>query len=339
MRATIRTIAEAAGVSHVTVSHVLRGVERRASPQTRAKVLDAARRLNYIPVKPPTAQNHHVETRVVTFVPEHHADEYFELDLFTFQGVVEGARKHGFDVFTMVRPERPNGGKRDSSRFLNRSSDGFIFNVVLQEQWPAVLERLAQNRVPSVVCFHRDVPKGVAWVDMDNADAMRQAVGHLASRGHRRIAFVAGPDDNFHARQRESAWLRAMDEHGMEVPAQFIVRSDERGFLRDPEAIASVAHRGATAAVCFNDLAALAVWDAALAQGLSVPGDLSLIGVDNRLEAPVRGLSTIAHSFCEVGRLAMDAWVELRNGADAASCCRLAPVTLIERDSVRDLNL
>lgn len=337
MRATIRTIAEEVGVSHVTVSHVLRGVENRASPNTRAKVLEAARKLDYIPVRPPTAQNYHVETRVVTFVPEHHADDYFELDLFTFQGVVEGARKHGYDVFTMVRQEQHSGGKRDSSRFLNRSSDGFIFNVVLQHQWPGVLQKVAQNRVPSVVCYHRDVPDGVAWVDMDNADAMRQAVEHLVNRGHRRIAFVAGPPDNFHAKQRLDAWLDAMQQGGLDVPGEFIVRSDERGFLRDPEAIASVARLGATAAVCFNDLAALAVWDATLAQGLNVPGDLSLIGVDNRSEATTRGLSTIAHSFCEVGRLAMDAWVELKNGADAASCSHIAPVTLIERDSVRDL--
>ena len=110
MRATIRTIAEEAGVSHVTVSHVLRGVGSRASEETRGRVLEAARRLNYIPVKPPTAQNHHIATQVVTFVPEHHDDAYYELDLFTFQGLVDGAREHGYDVLMMVRHEAGGTG-------------------------------------------------------------------------------------------------------------------------------------------------------------------------------------------------------------------------------------
>jgi DNA-binding LacI/PurR family transcriptional regulator len=339
MRATTRTIAEEVGVSHVTVSHVLRGVDSRVSEQTRTRVLEAARTLNYIPVKPPTAQNHHIETGVVTFVPEHHDDNYFELDLFTFQGVVEGARRHGYDVLTMVRHEREKKGKREESRFLDRSSDGFIFNVILQEQWPRVLERLAQNRVPSVVCFHRDVPEGVAWVDMDNARAMRLAVEHLVANGHKRIAFVAGPTDNFHALQRHNAWLEAMREHELEVPDNFVVQGIQsvHGCIPDVPAVASVAWLGATAAVCFNDLTALAVWDAAQAQGVRVPDDLSLVGVDNRAEGAARGLSSIAHSFADVGRLAMDAWVELKNGADAACCFKLAPVEMVERGSVRDL--
>jgi len=340
MRSTIRTIAKEAGVSHVTVSHVLRGLDSRTSEETRTRVLETAQRLNYIPVKPPTTQNHHVETRIVTFVPEHHDDRYYELDLFTFQGVVEGARKHGYDVLTMVRHGIEKKGVAHEAHFLDRRSDGFIFNVILHNQWPSVLEAISTNGVPSVVCYHRDVPAGVAWVDIDHARAMHESVAHLVERGHRRIAFVTGPPDNFHAQQRQQRWEEAMHAQGLEIPTRFIVQGTHSvcGCIPETDAVETVANIGATAAVCFSDLMALAVWDATQAQGKSVPGDLSLIGVDNSAQAAARGLTSVTHSFIDVGRLAMEAWIELHQGAEAALCCKTSSTSLIHRESVRTLH-
>ena len=334
MRATIRGIAQEAGVSNVTVSNVLRGLESRASTETRERVLAAARKLNYIPVKPPTTQNFHVETRVVTMVPEYHDIRYPDLDLFTYQGIVERARQHNYNVLTMLCHE--DGGQLAGGelRFLDRSSDGFIFTVSLQEQWLRVLDILAQNRVPSVVCYRRDVPDGVAWVDVDNQSAMAQAVEHLVEAGHERIAFLAGPPDNFDAGQRRQAWSCAMQKRGLDDGERFIVQAAGKDYVQDAAAIAGVKEMGVTAAVCFNDTLALALWDALEAQGLCVPDDFSIIGMDDRIEARERGLSSLAFSFADVGRLAMNAWVEMKNGGLASNSCRVAPVTLRVRDSV-----
>lgn len=337
MRATIRQIAQESGVSHVTVSHVLRGVKSRTSEETRERVLETAQRLNYIPVKPPTSQNHHIETRVVTLIPEH-PDVRHELDLFTYQGIVEGARHHGYSVMTMLCHEEDQAKGYEPLRFLDRSSDGFIFTVSLQEQWNRILRIVAQHQMPSVVCYNRNVPDGVAWVDVDNGAAMYKAVEHLVARGHTRIAFVAGPSDNFNAGERHYGWIKAMREHGLEASESLVVQGGADEYAQDNKALASVVSLGVTAAVCFNDVLALALWDAVEEQGLSVPHDLSLIGMDNRTQAEARGLSSIAHSFADVGRLAMDAWVELKSGADAADCSKLAPVQLVSRDSVRTLN-
>ncbi len=336
MRATIRQIALEAGVSNVTVSNVLRGLESRASPAVRARVLEAAQKLNYIPIKPPTTQNYQAQTRVVTLVPEHHDARHFDLDLFTYQGVIEGARRYGYSVLTMVREENQRG-TCESLRFLDRSSDGFIFTVSLQEQWGRVLDAVAHNRVPSVVCYNRQVPDGVAWVDVDNAGAMRQAVEYLAARGHSQIAFVAGPPDNFDARERRREWQAAMEELNLEAGDGRVVQGARAGFVQDDAALRGVAQMGVTAAVCFNDTLALALWEALEAAGKCVPEDLSILGMDDRPEAQRRGLSTLSHSFIDVGRLAVDAWMELKNGAAAADCCKTAPVALIERDSVATL--
>lgn len=335
MRASIRTIAAEAGVSRATVSNVLRGVDSRTSAETRERVLEAVQRLNYVPVKPPTAQNRHVETGLVTLVPEHRDLENFDLDLFTYHGIIIGARKYDYNVLTMVRRDFGKNGVRQELHFLDRSTDGFIFTASMHDQWLQVLDILAKYEVPSVVCYSRNVPDGVAWVDVDNDHAVRQAVEHLVKRGHSRIAFLAGPPDNFNATLRRRAWVRCMQEHGLDASEKFIVQAAGMGYQRDPEAFASVANLGVTAVVCFNDTLALELWDVLESQGISVPDDISLIGIDNRPEAAERSLSSIAFSFAEVGRLAMDAWVELKNGENAANCCKLAPVKLVARNSVR----
>lgn len=337
MRATIRQVADKAGVSRATVSNVLRGVESRASEETRNRVLEAAQHLQYLPVRPPTAQNRHIETRIVTLVPEHPDITHHELDLYTYEGIVEGARKHGYDVLTMVRSDDEWGLGREEIRYLDRRSDGFIFAVSLSGPWESAVATLAENRVPSVVCYSRAVPDGIAWVDVDNSGAMRQAVEHLVQNGHTRIAYLSGPPNNFDANQRRHDWIVAMQDQGLPVDEQLIVQGSKPGYVKDTAAIASVSGLGVTAVVCFNDTLALALWSAMEEQGLRVPHDISIIGVDNRPEAAERGLSSVAHSFADVGRLAMDAWIELKNGGDAATCCKVAPVSLVSRDSVRNL--
>jgi DNA-binding LacI/PurR family transcriptional regulator len=337
MRASIRTIAAEAGVSRATVSNVLRGNDSRTSAETRERVLETVQRLNYVPVKPPTAQNRHVETRTVTLVPEHRDMDNFDLDLYTYHGIVIGARKYGYNILTMVQREFGKNGVREELQFLDRSSDGFIFTASMHDQWLHVLDILAEYQVPSVVCYSRNVPDGVAWVDVDNANAVQQAVAHLVERGHSQIAFLAGPPDNFNANLRRKAWIKCMEEHGLDAGEKFIVQAAGVGYQRDPKAFASVAKLGATAVVCFNDTLALELWDVLKSQGLSVPNDISLIGIDNRPEAAEQGLTSIAFSFAEVGRLAMDAWMELKDGGNAAKCCKLASVELVKRQSVLTL--
>ena len=337
MRATLTRVAEHAGVSKVTVSNVLRGVENRASAETRDRVLEAARTLNYLPVNPPSVQNRPMETRIVTLVPEYRDATHLDLDLFTYEGIVEGARQHGYDILTMVRNEREQSLRLEKLRYLDRRSDGFIF-VSAIGQWVRAFDIVSQYKVPSVVCYRRDTPPGVAWVDVDNDDIMRQAIEHLVQNGHRRIAYLAGPPNNFDEKQRLRAWKTMMQQQNLEVRDEWVVQGARENYVRNQQAIASISSLTVSAVICFNDTLALELWSEIEAQGLRVPHDLSLIGIDNRPEANARGLTSVAHSFTQVGRLAMDAWIELKNGGDSAACCKVAPVHLMKRHSVRTLN-
>ncbi|RYX83631.1 LacI family transcriptional regulator [bacterium] len=338
MRATIRSIAEEAGVSNVTVSNVLRGLAGQASEETRVRVLEVAKRQNYIPVRPPTSQNSRVETGVVTVVPERQEVGFSDLDLATFQGIVEGARKHGFNLFTLVNQNAGKDGARQKFHFLDRSTDGFIFIASMQDQWVRVLDMLAEHKVPSVVCYRRNVPEGVAWASVDNEGIMREAVAHLVKRGHSRIAFIAGPPNNFDAIERLSGWKKAMLANGLDAGEHRIVAAMDDGHVPRQAAIDSVSSLDVTAAVCFDDSTAFMVWSSLEKQEIRVPDDISLVGVNNHFLAKVNGLTSVSFTFADVGRLAVEAWVELYNGGDAATCCKIAPLHLVSRNTVRDLN-
>lgn len=322
----------------MTVSNVLRGQDSRMAAETRERVLEAAQRLNYLPVSPPTSQNRRVETHIVTLVPEHPIEQH-PIDLYTYEGVCEGASKHGYDVLTMRREGNDPVLQSDEIRFVDRRSDGFIFIASREGKWRRALDIVSRHGIPSVVCFRREAPEGVAWVDVDNESVMEQMVDHFVKCGHKRIAYLSGPADNFDEKQRQRAWVQEMWKHELELHRDFVVpgTAGEGEFALHPEAASMIRQLGATAVACFNDPLALALWEALEAQGVSVPNDISLIGADNRVEADKSGLTTVAHLCSEVGRLAMDAWIELKSGAEAASCSRLAPGYLIERHSVKSL--
>lgn len=338
MRSTIRDVAEEAGVSIATVSMVLRGIGGRTTEETREKVLKAARGLNYTPVKPPTSQNRPLETHIVTLVPEHQDMENHDLHLLTYRGVVSVARHYGYDVLTSVGEEAQQYTEAERSRYLDRRSDGFIFAVSYQGPWENALRLLPEYDIPTVACFRSEAPAGVAAVGVDNVGAIRMAVQHLVASGHRSIAYLCGPPDNFDEKVRRGAWVGAMQEHDLDASERFLVPGSGDRHRLDTQAMAAVGQLGVTAVVCYNDAEALLLWDMLESQGFKVPDDISLIGIDDNPRAAPRNLTTIAHSFMDIGRLAMEAWIELKNGGEARDCSKLAPVNLISRASVRDLS-
>jgi DNA-binding LacI/PurR family transcriptional regulator len=335
MRATIRQVAELAQVSPVTVSNVLRGLDHRAAPETRQRVLDAARQLNYIPVQPPTVQNRRNETRIISLVFEHTDLTKHDIDLRTYDGIVEGARHHNYDLLTLLREQPEWTTEGDDVRFLDRRSDGFIFAVSMKGEWERALETVSRHNIPAVTCYRRDVPEDVAWADVDNYGAIERAVQHLVKRGHKRIAYLSGPPTNYNAADRLRAFEQAMKSHEVNLCDEWIVQGYGDGFDIQEDAIAAVPQLGVSAVVCFNDSLALSLWDKAEIQGLKIPEDISIIGIDDRREAVQRGLTTMAHSFSDVGRLALEAWVELKSGREAHKCSKIAPFIFIERSSTR----
>lgn len=332
----------------MTVSRVLCNTSNAsacASKETAQKILDAANELNTIPVHP-RFQNKHGATRVVGVVLDEVEGVKSFVGSHTFEGLRDEAMRRGFDLLLHAgcgavgnAPGNAPGGSararavlgREEAAFLDRRSDGVIF--ISPRERRGVLEALVQHGFPVVSCFSCDVPEDVATIVPDNARAMQCAVGYLSGRGHRRIAYFAGPDWHSDARERRAAWVEAMHVAGLEAQAGCI-ESSEGETARHTAAARRILSRRPTAVVCHNDYRALLLEEAARARGLDVPRELSILGMDDLPEAGQHGLSTLRLDFEAAGRAAVQAVIAMIEGAGADEVSRRLHAPLIERRSV-----
>ncbi len=333
-RTTIRDIAARAGVSAMTVSRVLRGQGTGASEVTSRRVLEVARELSYIAVRP-ALQNTHLATRVVGVVFDGVDSVKSFVGSHTFEGLRDEAMRRGFDLLLHAQPGAAGGSGlgREEAAFLDRRSDGVIF--ISPRERRALLEILVRHGFPVVSCFSSDVPSGVATIAPDNFGAMQRAVRYLHGRGHRRIAFFGGPDWHSDARERREAWAQAMGEAGLQACSGW-VESSQGETARHIASAKKLLALKPSAVVCHNDYRALLLDEAARARGLDVPRELSIVGMDDLPEAAARGLSTLRLDFEAAGRAAVQAVLAIIEGARPAEVSRRLEAPLIERRSVAD---
>lgn len=350
MRSSIRQVAEHAHVSPMTVSRVVRGRKHQVNEETYKRVLAAMHELNYVPISS-TVQNRHVETSTIGFVP-HNADAPDNpIDRLTNEGLCRECRRHGYDVLVLLRDEADWMANRAVVRFLDRRSDGFILVSPRTGEWKEMLEILTGQDLPIVVCYRRDVPEGVAWVDPDNDEIMRLTTGHLLEQGHTRIAHVLGASpsavtgtievgerksegDHFDDTERQKYFLQHLKEGGNPDAIGLLLRAGDSNWNLLPGTVDLLVSEGVTGAIC-GEATALQLWDQAEAAGIRVPQDLSIVGIDNQSAGAHRGLTSVSFGYGEVGRLAVNAWVQLKNGTPAAQASQVVPVQLVQRSSVR----
>ncbi len=349
MRASIAQVAKHANVSAMTVSRVIRGRKHQVNPETYERVLAAVRELNYVPMQS-SFQNRHVETSTIGYVPHNTDVKHNQIDSVTLEGLCKEARQHGYDMLIMLRDETDWMANRQIVRFLDRRCDGFIILSPRCGEWQDVFELLIEQNVPVVICYRRDVPEGMAWVDPDNEEVMRLSVQHLVKHGHSRLALMVSPSmsakpegieileqpgsqDHFDDVERERYFSLFVREFGGPNCQGEIIRALDKQWQMFPNTIEFLLERNITGLIC-GDQTAMQLWDMAEKAGLKVPEDFSIVGVDNLHPAAHRGLTSVAFGYDAVGRLAVEAWVEMQRGKAARECCKVVPVRLMERQSV-----
>ncbi|WP_028925887.1 LacI family DNA-binding transcriptional regulator [Pseudonocardia acaciae] len=305
---TLAQVAQAAEVSLATASRVLNGGERVVRPELRERVLAAARRLRYVP----NAQAQALAlgaTATVGLVMHDVGDPYFAA---IARGAIDVATEHGAVVMlgsTFRSPEREieyvSTLRAQRARAILLVGSGFAGAEYLR---PMRAELANYRRAGGRYAFvsHHDLPGDAVLPDNRGGAA---AIGRaLAELGHRRIAVAAGPLAMTTVRNRVDGFVDALAAAGV---ARADVRVVETDFSEDGGYTA--AHRlvseglDATALFCTTDVMAVGALLALRERGVSVPGELSLIGFDDipivRHLTP--SLSTVALDLDRIGREAM----------------------------------
>ncbi|MCP3910749.1 MAG: LacI family transcriptional regulator [Actinomycetia bacterium] len=306
---TIEDVAAEAGVSVATVSRALRDLPNVA-PQTRARVVETAERLRYQPDPSASRLATGRTTTIAIAVPL--------LDSWYFSKVMSGAEAvladTGYDLLIFA-VENDEARRRVLSGPLVKRVDGLILiDVHVPQEESADFGSAMGGDEVKVVCVGFSLP-GASKVVVDDVGVARLAVSHLAELGHTRIALVGGPTDDplgsevpRARRQGYVDTMQALDlplRSDYEAGGHFSVTGGEEagGCLLDTD-------DPPTAVFAMSDEMAFGVLEAARERGLDVPGDLSVVGVDDHEVARVLGLTTIKQRVAEHGAMAARSLLE-----------------------------
>jgi LacI family transcriptional regulator len=332
--ATIRDVAESAGVSYATVSHVINNT-RLVSPETRQRVLAAMDALNYRP-NALARSLRQGKTHTLGLVLPDSANPFFaEIS----RSIEDEAFKKGYSVFLC-------NTELDTQRELfyvdvlsKKQVDGIIF-VAAGDQADS-LDFLVQRNMP-VVMIDRSVPNvEVDAVLTDNQLGGFLATRHLIELGHRRIACIAGPSSITPSAERIIGYRRALEEAGLSYDESLIMRGDyhAQSGMEITHALLKMSPRP-TAIFALNDLMALGALRAAAEAGCSVPGDLAVVGYDDLEIAHFTNppLTTIAQPKKEIGVQAVNLLVDRMIRRNNPPSRLLLPPELIVRRSTQALS-
>ncbi len=332
-RASSFDVARLAGVSRTTVSLVLNNAPHaHISEETRRRVWEAARKLQYFPH---AAARSLVEgrTRTVALVWHRGPDVNYR-DVFLpglLQGLASALHAQGYSLlFRPIEPQEPDDVVLELA--LGGYADGLIISGPKAED--PVLAELVRREVP--VVLHGQVP-GLAlpYVDVDNVAGAKRAVSHLLRLGHRRIAIITNARPEYvSARQRLEGYRLALREAGITPLPQWIQYGDfdEASGRKAMQALLEVQPRP-TAVFVASDLVALgalyALWEA----GVRVPQDMAVVGFDDLPLAAytIPPLTTVRVPAWDLGFAAGQLMLHRLQGRPAVS--QRLPIELVVRAS------
>ncbi len=325
----IKDVAREAGVSTATVSHVINST-KYVSDETREKVLKAIERFQYHP-------NAHARSlasgrsNMIGLLVSDISNPFFpEL----IKSIETAAFERGYNVILL----NTNYDPARAADYVRRLSELNVAGVALMtSELDADLFRQITHRRVSVVFDNTDLAADrMSNICVDYASGIEEAVRHLVSLGHRRIAHIAGSSRIPSGAARREAFLYYMKRHLPDEPAPAIYEGD---FRLDGGRLAARALLSAgelpTAVVVANDMMALGAMQELRAAGLSVPRDVSVVGFDDiafaQFAAPP--LTTVSLPREELGSRAVEALLMMIERPETTGLEIRIPTRLVVRGS------
>ena len=332
MAVTLKDVAELAGVSRSAVSRTFTD-GASVSAKTRAKVETAADRLGYRPNVLASSLTTR-RTKLIGLVSDNfHNPVFLEVfDLFTRTLQDRGLRPLLVNLSGETEPV-------PSAQMLRQYS---VDGVVLASSTlpPAFAEEFRKSATPFVHSFGRvaETPE-VQVVGIDNRNAGRMAAETLLARGYKRIAMMAGPKSATSTEDRTAGFREVMQRaSGVEMS---ITYAGAYSFGAGREEMARLVAAGpAEAYFCGDDVLAIGAMSAIESAGLSVPGDIGLIGMNDMEMAGWENiaLTTIYQPVKEIIETSVAMIVALIETPDMAPRSQLFDCRLIERRTLRPLS-
>jgi DNA-binding LacI/PurR family transcriptional regulator len=301
--ATLRDVAEHAGVSVATASRVATG-SAAVRPRTRGRVERAMRELLYVP---PRAVG--TSDAIGLLVPEFRNP--------VFAALSEAIEAHAASAGLATILCNTHGSAQKEVEYvrmlLERGVEGMLFvsaEITDVRGEHSHYARLVERGARLVFVNGGSEELDVTAVGVDQRAAGRIATEHLIGLGHTRVGFVAGSEYALATREKARGRLDALQAAGLE--GEELVSHSEFGVAGGRTGLAELMrksrNRRPTGVICSSDLMAIGVVHEALSRGVSVPGELSVVGFDGIASAWAQPpLTTVEQPLEEIARTAVSA--------------------------------
>ena len=281
-------VAERAGVHAATVSRTI-NVPEKVAPATRRRVEQAVRDLGFVPNRAARGLITGRTGNIAVIVPDITNPHFASL----VRAVERSARQADLQVLLVDTGEHPDEEVR-AARTMFRDVDGFV--VLSPRRLHRELDALGAK---PAVFVNRPVRQHASILVQDGAGG-RDALHHLAALGHRRLVFLGGPRGSWAAGERRDAVRRTSRAIGIEVEEIAVRRAPT--FEAAVDAVPAIMVSTATAVMAFNDQMALGVIAGLSRLGISVPGDVSVVGFDDVPMAAMVAPAAHHHQSCRRAR-------------------------------------
>jgi len=331
-KATIKDVAELAGVSKSTVSYVLSG-KRPISPEVTRRVHDAMEQLQY---KPSVLAKNLAERQTKTIGLYGPSTDSIKEDLFfnlILSGILDFTTKNDYKL--MLYPEKRD--KQNKSFWeLDHSQpiDGaLIMNPDLNAHY---LDLIKKEDVPFVLIGSPSGHSDIFFVDNDNIAATYKATNFLMEKGHTRILFINGPAHYVASAEREKGYRMACNEHGIPIDNHHIFYADfteNQGYRICLNALEN--RYPFTAVLTANDILAVGVLKALKEKKIKTPEHIAVMGMGNTLISQIHSpsITTVDMHAYELGYNAANLLLNVIHKNKISHCSIIVSSTLVPRET------
>jgi LacI family transcriptional regulator len=249
-------------------------------------------------------------------------------------------KEHGFGALVMNGQNDPEQESHAFLQAIERRVSGMIISTWNYEGTECSYSKLRQHEIPFVVVGEQSPLVDAPRVHGDNYEAGRIATQHLIELKHKKIAYLAGPTDLSEVNGRLSGYREALIDAGISYRKDYVISCQ----WSQESACEAINHflneHPVSAVVAINDRLARGAMEAIKKKKLSIPKDISVIGIGdsdfNELLDP--SLTTVAQDFIEIARKSVDLLFDLidqieKGESPSSSKKIIVPVKLITRKS------
>lgn len=330
---TIKDVAQKAGVSVATVSRVLNGLPG-FSPDTQKEVEKAIEELGYR--RNDVARN--LKTKksntIAVLLPQVETTFYVKI----LNGIEDTAQSYGYSV--MICHVGSYGNRtREYMEMVTQRQVGGIIGCSLPPK-EEIDKLMVNSKIPCVLVSTLSFRYPIPYIKVDDYKASYAAVSYLIKKGHKKIALLAGGEDDVVAGiPRLNGYKQALTDNGLTVDQGLIqyTRFSYEIALKAAKKLFNEKGKFTAIAACCDEVA-VAAMSVAYEKGISIPGDCSIIGYDNTriAQMAIPPLTSVSQPLYEMGK---KSFLMLKDTIESGVWAKdiIMPFEIVERATVKQI--